>query len=168
VAEILLIFACGISVALSNNKIINRKVTFMTGETLSLRLSEAHMEPAYVEQVHRRHYDEGAKKLMLAVLQEALNNFVQLLDAKKTEDKEHFGEVESWFWSEDCEWLFSFNNIAEHLGINPNYFRAGLLRLKTNKFVNRRLTQAKSKPFRIGRTAYRTRYTGKSQPAAYA
>lgn len=140
----------------------------MRGETRSLRLSEARMEPAYVEQSHRRHYDEGAKKLMLAVLQEALNNFVRLLNAKKPEHQEQFGEIESWFWSDDTGWLFSFKNIAEHLGINPTYFRAGLSRLKTKKSANRRLTQAKSKPFRIGRTAYRTRYTGKSQPAAYA
>ena len=140
----------------------------MITESLPIRLSEARMEPAYVEQLNRRHYDEGAKKLLLAVLQEALNNFVQLLDAKKPEHQEHFREVELWFWSDDAEWLFSFRNIAEHLGINPNYFRAGLLRLKTKKFANRRLTEAKSKPFRIGRTAYRTRYTGKSRPAVYA
>jgi hypothetical protein len=140
----------------------------MTPEYSPIRLSEARMEPVYVEQVNRRHYDEGAKKLMLAVLQEALNNFVQLLNAKKPEHQEQFREVELWFWSDDGEWLFSFRNIAEHLGINPNYFRGGLLRLKTDKYSNRRLTEAKSKPFRIGRTAYRTRYTGKSRPAAYA
>jgi hypothetical protein len=42
------------------------------------------------------------------------------------------------------------------------------LRLKIHKFSDRRLLGKKSKPFRIGRTAYRTRYTGKSRPAAYA
>jgi hypothetical protein len=140
----------------------------MIFEKSPMRLSEAYMEPAYVEQVNRRHYDEGAKKLMLAVLQEALNNFVQLLNTKKLDQQEQFREVDRWFWSDESEWLFSFRNIAEHLGINPDYFRAGLLRVKTNKYANRRLTEAKSKPFRIGRTAYRTRYTGKSRPAAYA
>ena len=126
------------------------------------------MEPVYVEQLNRRHYDEGAKKLMLAVLQEALNNYVQFLDARDSEGQTRFKEVESWFWTDDGEWLFSFRTIAEHLGLNPAYFRAGLLRLKTNRTENRRLTQKKSKPFRIGRTAYRTRYTGKSHSAAYA
>jgi hypothetical protein len=140
----------------------------MMPETLSIRLSEARMEPAYVEQLNRRHYDEGAKKLMLAVLQEALNNFVQFLDAKSSHEKDEFKDIEAWFWAEDNEWLFSFKNIAEHLGINANYFRTGLVQLKSNKFANRRLKEAKSKPFRIGRTAYRTRYTGKSQPAIYA
>jgi hypothetical protein len=159
---------CGIDIAFQYGKIINRKVTFMTGETLSIRLSEARMEPAYVEQVHRRHYEEGAKKLMLAVLQEALNNFVQLRSGKDAETQKHFREIESWFGADDTDWLFSFKNITEHLGINPNYFRTGLLRLKIHKFSDRRLLGKKSKPFRIGRTAYRTRYTGKSQPAAYA
>ena len=126
------------------------------------------MEPAYIEQLNRRHYDEGAKKLMLAVLQEALNNFVLCLDARNPEHQEQFKEVESWFWSDDDDWLFSFKTIAEHLGLNPNYFREGLLQLKSNKLSNRRLTETKSKPFRIGRTAYRTRYTGKSRPVAYA
>ncbi len=126
------------------------------------------MEPAYIEQLNRRHYDEGAKKLMLAVLQEALNNFVQFLDAKSSEGRRQFQDVESWFWSEESDWLFSFKTISDHLGLNPSYFREGLLQLKINKSANRRLTETKSKPFRIGRTAYRTRYTGKSRPAAYA
>ena len=137
-------------------------------ENLPMRLLEARMEPAYIEQVNRRHYDEGAKKLMLAVLQEALNNFVQFRNEKDAETQKHFSEIESWFGADDTDWLFSFKNITEHLGINPNYFRTGLLRLKTHKFSNRRLLGKKSKPFRIGRTAYRTRYTGKSRPAAYA
>lgn len=126
------------------------------------------MEPAYIEQLNRRHYDEGAKKLMLAVLQEALNNFVQHLDTKSSEGRRHFQDVESWFWSEESDWLFSFKTISEHLGLNPSYFREGLSQLKLNKSANHRLTATKSKPFRIGRTAYRTRYTGKSRPAAYA
>jgi hypothetical protein len=140
----------------------------MMPETLPIRLLDARMEPAYVEQLNRRHYDEGAKKLMLAVLQEALNNYVQCLDSKNSEAQDQFKDVESWFWSEDSEWLFSFKNIAEYLGLNANYFRTGLVQLKSNKFANRRLKDAKSKPFRIGRTAYRTRYTGKSRPAVYA
>jgi hypothetical protein len=150
------------------DQILYWKVTIMMAETVPIRLSEARMDPAYVEQLHRRHYDEGAKKLMLAVLQEALNNFVQFLDTKDSEGQAQFKEVESWFWADDTDWLLSFRNIAEHLGLNPNYFRSGLLRLKTNKIANRRLMETKLKPFRIGRTAYRTRYTGKSRPAAYA
>ncbi|MDH3443790.1 MAG: hypothetical protein OEN50_07700 [Deltaproteobacteria bacterium] len=126
------------------------------------------MEPAYIEQLNRRDYDEGAKKLMLAVLQEALNNFVQFIDAKSSEGRQQFKEIESWFWADDADWLFSFKNISEHLGLNPSYFREGLTQLKSNKLTNRRLTATKSKPFRIGRTAYRTRYTGKARPAVYA
>ncbi|MDH3443543.1 MAG: hypothetical protein OEN50_06430 [Deltaproteobacteria bacterium] len=140
----------------------------MMPETLPIRLSETRMELAYVEQLNRRHFDEGAKKLMLAVLQEALNNFVQFLDAKTPEHREQFREVDSWFWRDEDEWLFSFNAIAEHLGINPSYFRVGLMRIKQSNFPSRRLAETKLKPFRIGRTAYRTRYTRKSRTTAYA
>ncbi len=134
----------------------------MNPEHLSIRLSDAKFDPAYVEQVRRRHYDEGAKKLMLAVLQEALNNFVQYAPARDAGGKELFNEVETWFLADNGEWLFSFANIAESLGINPYYLREGLVRMKGKITRGQRVASTKTKPFRIGRTAYRTRYTGKS------
>jgi len=137
-------------------------------ETFPIRLSDARLDGEYVDQICRNQYDEGERKLMLAVLQEALNNFVQFLPARDMAGQERFREVEEWFWGEDGEWLFSFNNIAESLGISSSYFLDGLMRLKQNRLRGWVRAGSKVKPFRIGRTAYRTRYTGMSKGRAYA
>ncbi len=137
-------------------------------ENFPIRLSDARLDVEYVDQICRNQYDEGEKKLMLAVLQEALNNFVQFLPARDAAGQEQFREVEEWFWGKDGEWLFSFNNIAESLGISSTYFLDGLMRLKRNRLRGWHRAESKVKPFRIGRTAYRTRYTGMSKGRAYA
>ena len=136
-------------------------------ENFPIRLSDARLDVAYVDQICRNQYDEGEKKLMLAVLQEALNNFVQFLHAKDVTGQERFREVEEWFWEDDGEWLFSFKNIAESLGISYTYFLERLMTLKQNRLRGWSRAQSKVKPFRIGRTAYRTRYTGMSKGRAY-
>jgi hypothetical protein len=141
-------------------------MTAMT-DNLPIRLADARIDPAYVEQVCRRQYDEGEKKLMLAVLQEALNNFVQFLPARKGTGQEQFREIEEWFWGDGGEWPFSFRNIAETLGISTSYFLNGLMRLKLNKLHGWSRAHCKVKPFRIGRTAYRTRYTGLAKNRRY-
>jgi len=129
-------------------------------EPLPIRIADARIDWRYVEQVRRRTYDEGEKKLMLAVLQEALNTFVQYLSATDVERSHRFQEVEKWFWEDNDEWLFSFRNISETLGLSHSYFLDKLMKMKRDKrgdFGQSR--HYKVKPFRIGRTAYRTRYS---------
>lgn len=128
-------------------------------ETLPIRLSEARLAEEYVDQLRRRSYEEGEKKLMLAVMQEALNNFVQFMPAKDPVGRRRFEEVERWFIENENDWLFSFKNISESIGIDPSYLRAGLLRLKRDRFHRWNRTQTKVRPFRLGRTAYRHRYS---------
>jgi hypothetical protein len=136
-------------------------------ENFPIRLGDARLDLEYVDQICRNQYDEGEKKLMLAVLQEALNNFVQFLPAKDVTGQTRFREVEEWFWEDNGEWLFSFKNIAESLGISSSYFLDGLMDLKQKRLRSWNCAQSKVKPFRIGRTAYRTRYTGISKGRTY-
>ena len=133
-----------------------------TTDSLPIRLSEARLAEEYVEQLRRRSYDEGEKKLMLAVLQEALNNFVQSVSAKDPVGRQSYDEVERWFLEDESEWLFSFKNICDSLGMDPAYLRTGLIRLRESRLVGSRRLEYKVKPFRLGRTAYRQRYRGLS------
>ncbi len=139
----------------------------MMAEEFPLRLTEARFHPEYIDQIRRRHYDEGEKKLMLAILQEALNDFVKYLPSKYADGQARFREVEEWFLDSDGEWLFSFSNIAETLGISASYLVNGLMRLKREKSGVWNGAEATIKRFRIGRTAYRTRYTGNARCRAY-
>ena len=41
-----------------------------------------------------------------------------------------FDEAEQWITTPGGEWMFSFDNVCESLGFNPEYVRRGLLRWK--------------------------------------
>jgi hypothetical protein len=42
---------------------------------------------------------------------------------------------------EDVDWLFSFDNICEVLGLNPRYVRLGLMRWRNKKLAERSKTK---------------------------
>ncbi|HEY6364283.1 MAG TPA: hypothetical protein VI585_05770, partial [Candidatus Binatia bacterium] len=48
-------------------------------------------------------------------------------------ERERFAKAEAWILETDTEWLFSFVNCCEALGIAPDYLRQGLLRWKHGK-----------------------------------
>jgi hypothetical protein len=140
----------------------------MASEGLPIRLSDARLDPDYVSQVCGRRYNEGEKRLMLAVLQEALNNFVQFRAAKDLVGQERFREVERWFFDQKTDWLYSFNSICENLGISSSYFLVGLRRLKGAKASALHPSGSSFKPFRVCRIPHRTRYTGLAKERSYS
>ena len=73
---------------------------------------------------------EGERRLMLAVLEDAIACFQKYALARDERGLELFREAEEWVLQQDSEWLFSFDNTCESLGINPEYLRAGLVRWK--------------------------------------
>lgn len=84
----------------------------------------------YFETFRRKTHLEPEKKLMLAVLDDAIACFQKHVSAREGPGKKIFGEAEEWFLKENSEWPFSFENICEVLGINPSYLRQGLIRCK--------------------------------------
>jgi hypothetical protein len=87
----------------------------------------------YFEGLHRKALLEPEKKLMLAILEDAVNCFQNNVLARSGRRKRLFKEVEEWFLEEDDDWLFSFGYICEVLGLNSQYVRRGLLRWKDKK-----------------------------------
>jgi hypothetical protein len=70
---------------------------------------------------------EAEKRLMLAVLEDAVRCFQDNVLEQGETKKTLFEEAEEWFLNEGDEWVFSFENICEALGLNPRYVRRGLL-----------------------------------------
>lgn len=68
------------------------------------------------------------KRLMLAVLEEAVGTFQKYADAPGRRAQRLFAETEEWFASDDMEWPFAFVPICEGLGMEPGYVRSGLRR----------------------------------------
>ena len=67
-------------------------------------------------------------RLMLAVLEDAVRAYQTGCASDGGERRLHFRETAEWFASDDTEWPFSFVPICQHLGIEPEYVRAGLRR----------------------------------------
>ncbi|MBI5506392.1 MAG: hypothetical protein HY899_16485 [Deltaproteobacteria bacterium] len=78
---------------------------------------------------------EPENRLMLAVLEEALVTFQRGLTSPVPQRRKRFFEVDRWVTSPDTDWPFSFENICTTLRIDPDYIRAGLVRLKRQAFA---------------------------------
>jgi hypothetical protein len=65
-------------------------------------------------------------RLMLAVLEDAINCYQDNIFAINKKRMQLYKEAEDWFMSEDASWIFSFVSICSLLNLEPGYFRQGL------------------------------------------
>ena len=86
-----------------------------------------------IEAVYKKTIREGEERLMLAVLESAVEDFQQYVLAQKPRAKKLFQEAEEWFLERDSDELYSFENICETLGLHPDPIRKGLLVWKETK-----------------------------------
>ncbi len=66
--------------------------------------------------------------LMRAIMEDAVVCFQYQFYISGSRSQRLAREAESWFFSEDTEWPFTFVNICNVLGFNPDYIRQGLRR----------------------------------------
>ena len=86
-----------------------------------------------IEKLFKKDIREGEEKLMLAVLESAVEYFQKYVLARKPSGNMRFQEAEEWFLEKDSDGLFSFEYICETLHLHPDYIRKGLLRWKEAK-----------------------------------
>lgn len=91
----------------------------------------------YFETFRRKAHLEPEKRVMLAVLEDAIACFQKYLTARDGKGKAIFRDAEAWIVEDDRDWLFSFTNICEVLGFDPQYVRRGLMRWKESKLAER-------------------------------
>jgi hypothetical protein len=82
-------------------------------------------------------YLEPEKKLMVAVLDDAIACFQKYAFARDRKGKVLFQEAEYWVQDTNSDWLFSFANVCETLGFAFDYLRQGLGQWKTAKLESR-------------------------------
>ncbi len=73
----------------------------------------------------------GEKKLMLAILKDAIKCFRRNLTGKSVHSQKVFNETEEWFYDEDTTYLYSFMNICAWLGVDFKLIREKLGEMKT-------------------------------------
>jgi len=87
----------------------------------------------YFEAMRRKHLLSGEKRLVLSVLEDAVDCFMKYVDASTKKGQRLFRDAEVWIALEDKKWVFSFDNVCEALGIDPEYLRRGLREWKLRR-----------------------------------
>src|ERR1044071_9177989 len=79
----------------------------------------------YFDTYRRKLHLEPEKKLMLAILEDAIACYQKYLFAKDVKGKALFQEAAEWIEQEAGESIFAFESACEGLGLNPEYVRRG-------------------------------------------
>jgi hypothetical protein len=93
----------------------------------------------YFEAMRKKHLLEGEKRLILSVLEDAVECFMKCIDSPTSKGQRLFRDADEWISLEDKHWVFSFDNVCDMLDINPEYMRRGLRRWKDRKVEAMRL-----------------------------
>ena len=72
-------------------------------------------------------YHQPEKMLMFAILVDAISCFDKLSAAAEMERSRKWLEAKNWLWSNRQDWPFSYRNVCEALGFDPDYLRRGLV-----------------------------------------
>jgi hypothetical protein len=86
-----------------------------------------------IEHLYKKDIREGERKLMLAVLENAIEDFQKHVLAGDHRGKGLFQDAEGWIMEKNSPSFFSFENICAHLDLDPGYIRRGFVRWKALK-----------------------------------
>jgi transposase-like protein len=84
---------------------------------------------------------EPEKKLMLAVLEDAVMCFQDNLLTRDKKKKQLFDETELWLFEERSDRLFAFASVCQQLNLDPEYVRNGLKQWQQSQ-LNRQSRQS--------------------------
>jgi hypothetical protein len=107
--------------------------------------------------LHRSRPLSPERELMAAVLEGALADYQRCCSARDKKGMKQFADAKAWILESDSEWIFSFINCCEVLGVEPGYLRRGLLRWKQGKRARplsaRAIEHQKNQPKRLRQAA---------------
>jgi hypothetical protein len=68
----------------------------------------------------------GERLLMLAVLQEAVHTYLRYCSSETRRGRRLYDETRTWFLSHERHYLYTFENVCDHLSLDSDYIRQGL------------------------------------------
>jgi hypothetical protein len=84
----------------------------------------------YFDRFRRRSQLDGERRLMLAVLEDAVDMYRKHVAAPEGRNRELFLDAEAWIDDDDRTWVFAFLNLCDVLDLDGEYLRRGLHALK--------------------------------------
>lgn len=91
----------------------------------------------YYGQLRNIHYAQGEKRLMSAILEDAIDCFQKYLWARDNRSRSLRLEAELWLLSDDDNWPFSFVNVCGALDFEFLAIRRGLMAWKERELGRR-------------------------------
>jgi hypothetical protein len=71
---------------------------------------------------------EGEKRLMIAILKDAVECLDKYRSSRSSSGRSNYLNALAWVEDTSTDWLFSFTNICDLLGFDPDYMRGVLLK----------------------------------------
>ena len=81
--------------------------------------------------VPERGPEGGERRLLLAVLKDALKTYIKNIHGRTARARREFDETRRWFCAENQEGIFAFEHLCEALNIDPDPLRRWFLSLHT-------------------------------------
>lgn len=94
-------------------------------------------------------YLSGEKALMLAVLEDGIRCFQEHLRNPRLNPRLLSEQAEEWIRADDWNWPFSFNNVCDALGLDPEALRSALLGWKARLTAERKPEPQSRKVYRL-------------------
>jgi hypothetical protein len=79
-----------------------------------------------IDNLYKSAIPEAEQALMFAMLEYAVSDFQRYFVARNAKEKRQCHEALTWMFGKKRDWVFSFENVCENLGLNPNYLRRRL------------------------------------------
>ncbi len=87
---------------------------------------DAMLPTQFFQSLRSKGRHDGERRLMIAVLEDAVNCFMKQLHATDPKARQLFLDAEAWIAESDRTWFFSFENVCDTLDLDPDYVREGL------------------------------------------
>ena len=81
---------------------------------------------------------EPLRRLMIAMLVDAVRCFERKFDARQPATRQEFAEVRSWIFSDADDGVFSFTAVCDTLVVDPGAIRKGLIRWGEKRLAGER------------------------------
>ena len=91
----------------------------------------------YLDTIRRIAETEPEKRLMLGILEDAVQCIQKYVNSRSDKGKEIYRDAEEWILEQNNDWPFSYKNICDFLGFDPDYVRQGLFRWKEKRLEGR-------------------------------
>jgi hypothetical protein len=96
---------------------------------------------------------ERERRLVLAILEEAVRSYQRYAFATNRRGRRLFGETCEWFDAQADPWVFSFENICHALDLDPENIREGLSRWRREHAPRRQVATTLPVGYRLRRAA---------------